>query len=60
MRVFSISPGGVVESSGLTTQLPEQGHVWIACTRQELHEHLASFHAALQTLCGLQLVDLHV
>ena len=60
MRVFSISPGGVVESSGLLTQLPEQGHVWIACTRQELHEQLASFQATLQTLCGLQLVDLHV
>ena len=35
MRVFSISPVGVTETTELPSQLPAQGHVWIACTRQE-------------------------
>jgi len=60
MRVFSISPGGVVESAALPDRLPEHGHVWIACTRQEFGEQLAPIQAMLQALCGLQLVDLHV
>jgi len=60
MRVFSISPGSVVESAALPDRLPEQGHVWIACTRQEFGEQLAPIQAMLQALCGLQLVDLHV
>lgn len=60
MRVFSISPGGVVESTALPDRLPEQGHVWIACTRQEFGDQLAQLQAMLQTWCGLQLVDLHV
>ncbi|WP_066708817.1 magnesium transporter CorA family protein [Curvibacter delicatus] len=60
MRVFSISPGGVVESAALPDRLPELGHVWIACTRQEFGEQLAPIQAMLQALCGLQLVDLHV
>ncbi|MEA3394442.1 MAG: magnesium transporter CorA family protein [Pseudomonadota bacterium] len=60
MRVFSISPGGVMESAALPDRLPEHGHVWIACTRQEFGEQLAPIQAMLQALCGLQLVDLHV
>ncbi|PHM18695.1 MAG: magnesium transporter CorA [Curvibacter sp. PD_MW3] len=60
MRVFSISPGGVVESTALPDRLPEHGHVWIACTRQEFGDQLAFIQAMLQALCGLQLVDLHV
>ena len=60
MRVFSISSNALTETSELPSQLPTQGHVWIACTRQEFEAHLAQIQATLQTLCGLQLVDLHI
>ncbi len=60
MRVFSISPGGVSEDSSPPQQLPPLGHVWIACTRQELEAGWPQLQATLQGLCGMQLVDLHV
>jgi Mg2+ and Co2+ transporter CorA len=62
MRVFNISPAsqGIAETDTLPTQLPEQGFVWIACERLEFETLLAHIQATLQTLCGAQLVDLHV
>ncbi len=60
MRVFSISPGGVSESEAPPTQPPSLGHVWIACTRQEFETGWPQLQATLQSLCGMQLVDLHV
>lgn len=60
MRVFCISPGGVSESSTPPKQLPPLGHVWIACTREEFETGWSVLQATLQTLCGQQLVDLHV
>ncbi len=60
MRVFSIGPGGVSETAALPERLPVQGHLWIACTRQEFSEQLPQLQSLLQTLCGQQLVDLHV
>ena len=60
MRIFSISPAGVQESSELPGQLPAQGYLWISCARQEFGARVAEVQAALQALCGLQLVDLHV
>lgn len=60
MRVFHIGSGSAIEQAGLPQQLPTGGHVWIACTRQELQDQLSTIQATLQALCGLQLVDLHV
>ena len=60
MRIFSIGPGGVSESGALPTQLPAQGHLWIACSRPEFEAGWQQLQATLQTLCGLQIVDLHV
>lgn len=60
MRVFSIGPGSVAESAALPTRLPEQGHVWIACTREEFGAQMAAIQATLDALCGQHLVDLHV
>jgi magnesium transporter len=62
MRVFTISNTnqGVVETDALPTQLPDQGFVWIACARREFEVMQAQIQAALQNLCGTQLVDLHV
>ncbi|MDD5323895.1 MAG: magnesium transporter CorA family protein [Polaromonas sp.] len=62
MRVFNISPAsqGIAETNTLPPQLPEPGFVWIACERPEFETLQAQIQATLQTLCGTQLVDLHV
>jgi magnesium transporter len=62
MRVFTIASGaqGIAETDALPAQLPAQGFVWIACARREFEVMQAQIQAALQTLCGTQLVDLHV
>ncbi len=62
MRVFTITPGnqGITETSTLPTALPAQGLVWIACARREFEVMQAQIQATLQSLCGTQLVDLHV
>ncbi|WP_457281675.1 magnesium transporter CorA family protein [Polaromonas sp. P5_D5] len=62
MRVFTIASGtqGIIETDTLPAQLPAQGFVWIACARREFEVMQAQIQAALQTLCGTQLVDLHV
>lgn len=60
MRVFCIGPAGVSESDVPPAQLPDQGHVWIACTQQEFAAGWPQLQLTLQALAGLQLVDLHV
>ena len=64
MRIFTLTGTNVVETADLgvlvEARLPKQGFVWIACARREFEVMQAQIQAALQTLCGLQLVDLHV
>jgi len=64
MRVFTITPQGVSESSTLPAagaSSPAQGFVWISCTRSEFESELDSIQATLQSLTGgVQLLDLHV
>mgnify|MGYP000862357280 FL=1 len=64
MRIFHIQTSGVTEGQGLpelTAQgLPAHGYVWIACARREFEVTQAEVQAALQTLSGVQLVDLHI
>jgi Mg2+ and Co2+ transporter CorA len=64
MRVFTITPQGVSESSTLPAagaSNPTQGFVWISCTRSEFESGLDSIQATLQSLTGgVQLLDLHV
>jgi Mg2+ and Co2+ transporter CorA len=64
MRVFTITPQGVSESSTLPAagaSNPSQGFVWISCTRSEFESGLDSIQATLQSLTGgVQLLDLHV
>ena len=65
MRVFNISTAGaggpgVVETDALPTQLSAQEFVWIACTRREFETMQAQIQASLQSVCGMQLVDLHI
>ncbi len=60
MRVFSITSTAISESDALPTALPALGHVWISCTRQEFEAGWQQVQATLQSLCVMQLVDLHV
>jgi Mg2+ and Co2+ transporter CorA len=64
MRVFHIGPGGVAESDQLPVALPDAaqggGFLWIACARREFEVMQAQVQAMLQSLCGAQLVDLHL
>ncbi len=61
IRVFHLQPGsGAQELAGLPQAPPAQGFYWIACTRAAFSAELPLLQAALQTLAGQQLVDLHV
>jgi magnesium transporter len=60
MRIFSITPGGIRESSELPQVLPEPGYVWVSCARAEFEAAQTQVQATLQMLCGTPLVDLHI
>ena len=60
MRVFTVSGTQVHDGLALPRQLPEQGFVWIACSRERFSAELASLQDALEHLTGRGLVDLHV
>ncbi len=60
MRVFQISPAGVVESGQIPTTALAEATLWIACSRTEFDARQSELQAALQALCGMQLVDLHI
>ena len=60
MRIFHIHSGGAHELTELPTQVPAQGFVWIACARPSFQAQLTEIQTHLQTLTGMQLVDLHV
>ncbi len=60
MRIFSITPTGIRESGELPQQMPAAGYLWISCARHEFEVSQVQIQAALQGLCGQQLVDLHV
>ncbi len=64
MRIFTIDHTSVTETDSLdkvvAPGLPEHGYLWLACTRAEFELLQAPIQAALQALCGMQLVDLHI
>lgn len=67
MRVFSINAGQVTELPPVDAanelaalQLPASGYLWLSCTRAELEHLQIPLQAALQNLCKLQLLDLHL
>ena len=64
MRIFTINGTSVAESDNLallaSAPLPQHGYVWIACARPEFETMQAQIQAALNALCGIQLVDLHI
>ena len=64
MRIFTITGTSVAEADAQTPlaqlQLPESGYLWIACARREFEAMQAPIQTALQALCSMQLVDLHI
>ena len=64
MRIFTINGSSVSECNSLKqlagTRLPDQGYLWIACARREFEVMQGQVQATLQSLCGMQLVDLHI
>jgi Mg2+ and Co2+ transporter CorA len=64
MRVFHIQGSTVSEGPSLDdwrqSGLPPQGFLWLACSREELELQLGPIQSTLQSLCGHNLVDLHV
>ncbi|MDB5850460.1 MAG: magnesium transporter CorA [Rhodoferax sp.] len=60
MRIFTLNGAQVVETTVLPSAPPAAGFLWIACARSEFKAQQLQIQAALQQLCGMQLVDLHV
>ncbi len=64
MRVFEISGSRITEHDALAPMaMPgacASGYLWISLTRDEFRRSLAEVQGILQSLCGTQLVDLHV
>jgi len=60
MRVFYIGPAGIRESDQLPTTPAAQATIWISCSRTEFETRHGAIQDALQAVCGIQLVDLHI
>jgi len=64
MRIFNIDSNGATETDSLdalSAQKSEgQAYLWITCTRDEFSEKLNEIQSTLQSVCGMQLVDLHI
>ena len=60
MRVFTVSGARVQASQALPEQLPQQGFIWVACSRSAFETELGQIQHTLEKLTGHGLVDLHV
>ena len=60
MRVFTVTGTQVQAGQDLPQALPENGYVWIACSRERFQADLAAIQNTLEHLTGRNLVDLHV
>ena len=60
MRVFTVSGQQVKEALSLPRTLPENGFVWVACSRTFFQTEQAQVQQALYQLNGHSLLDLHV
>ena len=60
MHVFTVSGQLVQESLTLPKTLPENGFVWVACSRTFFQTEQAQVQQALLQLNGHSLLDLHV
>ena len=60
MRVFTVSGIHVQDALSLPRALPDNGYVWIACSRAFFLSEQQQVQEALQNLTGHHLLDLHV
>ena len=64
MRIFTVKDASIAELEGpdvlAQLRMPRHGFVWIACERAEFERMQAQIQAMLQTVCDMQLVDLHI
>jgi len=60
MRVFTVSEQHVQEALSLPRTLPDNGFVWVACSRTFFQTEQAQVQQALYQLNGQNLLDLHV
>ena len=61
MHILSIQPNEVsaVDSLAQARMPDDPGYLWIICTSAEFGNRQQEIQAALLTLCGMQIVDLH-
>ncbi|TDM08342.1 MAG: magnesium transporter CorA [Ideonella sp. MAG2] len=59
MRLFVIQAEGFSALEPWPAELPEEGFLWLGCTRAELNEQLPALQSTLQRWLGAALVDLH-
>ena len=60
MRVFTVTGLQVQETLSMPKTLPENGFVWVACSRTFFQTEQAQIQQALFQLNGHNLLDLHV
>ena len=60
MRVFIVSGQHVHDAMALPQNVPENGFVWVACSRTFFATEQVQIQQSLQTLTGHNLLDLHV
>ena len=60
MRVFTVSGQHVQEALSMPRTLPENGFVWVACSRAFFQTEQVQVQQALYQLSGHSLLDLHV
>jgi len=64
MRIFKIDGTQVTEHDALAPMAApgacERGYLWLSLTREEFRASLPQVQDVLQSLCGTQLLDLHV
>ena len=60
MRVFIVSGQHVQDALALPQALPENGFVWVACSRTFFATEQVQIQQSLQNLTGHNLLDLHV
>jgi magnesium transporter len=68
MRIFTLQGTSVSETADLAsltgtapgTGTARQSYIWISCARAEFEALQTQIQTTLQSLCGVQLVDLHI
>jgi magnesium transporter len=64
MRIFHINHNSVTESAELEVLekagAPASGFLWVACGRREFEVMQSHIQTMLLSVCGVQLVDLHI